>query len=190
MHGERGASLLRELSKSRWVPPYDGDGVRSVISEIRALLEELVDTVTKHGSSFRTDPGAASGAVVYHRAIERNKRCVLAYLHERMRRLVAHRWEYGAGSATALHDALSGTEATALNAYEKALGKYCATVQLDLTADQKPPRDLYIEVRVLRDCGDLMTDHGAVALRKGTAHFLRRVDVEHLVRQGALEHVV
>ena len=85
---------------------------------------------------------------------------------------------------------MSGPESHFLNEYNKILGAYCDSIELDLTADVKPPRDLYIEVRVLRDCGSVLTDSGSVALRPGTAHFLKRSDVEHLIRQGALEHIL
>ena len=55
--------------------------------------------------------------------------------------------------------------------------------------DLQPPKDLYIEVRVVVDCGEIMTDTGSVNLEAGTVHFLRRSDVEHLIRQGMLEQM-
>ena len=53
----------------------------------------------------------------------------------------------------------------------------------------QPPKEMCIEVRVLQDCGEIMTDQGPVNLEKGTNHFLRRTDVEGLIRQGMLQHV-
>lgn len=32
-------------------------------------------------------------------------------------------------------------------------------LNLDLTADLQPPKELHVEVRVLNDCGEIMTDH-------------------------------
>lgn len=55
--------------------------------------------------------------------------------------------------------------------------------------DSKPPKDLFVEVRVLRDCGEVMTENGAVNLEANSTHFLRRVDVEQLIRQGLLEQI-
>jgi len=55
--------------------------------------------------------------------------------------------------------------------------------------DQQPPKNLYIEVRVLEDCGEILTESGSINLERNTTHFLRRSDVEHLVRQGMLEEV-
>lgn len=164
--------------------------VRQIAAEIKELLEPFLEILTSHKAELSKDPSYLAGVVVYHRSIERNKRCALAYLMNRLRRIQEYRWDTGASAATHLADSLSGPESAFLNDYNKILGKYCDQVELDLTADRKPPRDLYIEVRVLRDCGSVMTDAGAVTLKPGTAHFLKRADVEHLIRQGALQHII
>lgn len=67
---------------------------------------------------------------------------------------------------------------------------YMRGLQLDLTIDlQQPPKDLYIEVRVLQNYGEIMTESGVVVLQKNTTHFLPRTDVEPLIRQGILQHI-
>lgn len=85
---------------------------------------------------------------------------------------------------------MSPQEMGFLNGYNRLLGEYSDAVNLDLTADIKPPRDLFIEVRVKRDCGSVMTESGVLNLRQGTMCFVKRTDVEHLIRQGKLEHIV
>ena len=85
---------------------------------------------------------------------------------------------------------MSPHEMTFLNGYNRLLGSYSDAVGLDLTADIKPPRDLFIEVRVKRECGSVMTESGVLNLKQGSMCFVRRSDVEHLVRQGKLEHVL
>lgn len=62
-------------------------------------------------------------------------------------------------------------------------------VALVFLQDSKPPKDLYVEVRVLRDCGEIMTESGIVNLEANSTHFLRRVDVEQFIRQGLLEQI-
>ncbi|KAJ1951090.1 DNA replication protein psf1 [Linderina macrospora] len=52
-----------------------------------------------------------------------------------------------------------------------------------------PPRDLLIEVRVHKDCGEIVTQCGIVNLQAGTQHYLCRSDVEHLLTIGYLEHI-
>ncbi|PVU95869.1 hypothetical protein BB561_001542 [Smittium simulii] len=64
-------------------------------------------------------------------------------------------------------------------------------IDLDWTADLlKPPRDLYIEVRVVRECGEIQTETGIVNLEKGSQHYLRRTDVENLIKLGYLQHIL
>lgn len=108
----------------------------------------------------------------------------------RLRRIQQYRWQIGPPAASHLADNMSTHEIHFLNQYNRLLADYSDAVQLDLTADIKPPKDLYVEVRVLQDCGSVLTDSGPVALKKGTAHFVKRSDVEHLIRQGALQHIV
>lgn len=99
------------------------------------------------------------------------------------------------------------------NQYDQLLTDYMTDFELDLSAvrttilavycnylmlllilqllsqDLKPPKDLYVEVRVLRDCGEVMTESGVVNLAAHSQHFLRRVVVEQLIRQGLLEQI-
>lgn len=131
-----------------------------------------------------------AGVVVFYRSIQRNKRCALAYLYNRLRRITTYRWQAGPSAASHLADNMSPNETKFLADYNRLLTSYAAELDLDLTADPQPPRDLYVEVRVNRDCGSVLTDSGPVALKPGTAHFLKRSDVEHLIRSGALSHIV
>ncbi|PVV04896.1 hypothetical protein BB560_000583 [Smittium megazygosporum] len=63
-------------------------------------------------------------------------------------------------------------------------------LDLDWTADMlKPPKDLFIEVRVIKDCGQIQTETGIVNLKKGSQHYLRRTDVENLIKLGYLQHI-
>ncbi|EPZ33355.1 hypothetical protein O9G_001767 [Rozella allomycis CSF55] len=51
-----------------------------------------------------------------------------------------------------------------------------------------PPKDLFIQIRVLKDCGNLLTTSGVITLEKDSQHFVRRTDVEHLISQGHVIH--
>ena len=83
-----------------------------------------------------------------------------------------------------------------------------------LTTVSQPPKELFIEVRAVKDCGELLTYYGLLKLDIDTTHFVRRFvivicvfmaslnhlcalcsffncrsDVEHLIRQGNLVQV-
>lgn len=165
-------------------------GLRHVAAEIKELLEPFLQIIETHRHQLREDRKYQAGVVVFFRSIQRNKRCALAYLMNRLRRIQQYRWHMGICASSHLAENMSAAETHFLNEYNNLIGRYSQTLNLDLTADIQPPRDLFVEVRVKRDCGSVLTDSGPVALRLGTAHFLKRSDVEHLIRQGALEHIV
>jgi GINS complex subunit 1 len=61
---------------------------------------------------------------------------------------------------------------------------------IDLTLDLTPPKELFIEVRIKEDYGEVMLpESGVVTLQKNTTHLLRRTDVEHLIKQGKVVEV-
>lgn len=159
-------------------------------AEIKELLEPFLEIMQNRASELRTNKSYTAGALVFFRSVQRNKRCALAYLLNRLRRIQQYRWEMGACAAAHLAENMSAPESHFLKEYNNLVGRYSQTLDLDLTADIQPPRDLFIEVRVRYDCGNVLTESGNVALKPGTAHFLKRSDVEHLVRQGRLEHIV
>jgi len=74
---------------------------------------------------------------------------------------------------------------------------------VDLTGSLEPPRDLFIDVRVLKDAGEIQTEYGYVCfllgedkranwcstinLTKNSQFYVRQGDVERLITQGYLQ---
>ena len=55
-------------------------------------------------------------------------------------------------------------------------------MDLDLTKNLDPPKDLNIEVRVKEDCGEFTTsDGGVLKLEKNSTHYLKISDVFLLI---------
>lgn len=53
-----------------------------------------------------------------------------------------------------------------------------------------PPKSLYITVRALVDCGEIIGEDGtAIRLEKFSENLVRRQDVELLIKQGHVEEV-
>ena len=94
------------------------------------------------------------------------------------------RWEHGAVLAPEQQANLSAKEASVFSSYDQLLGDYMSDVGVALTAAVAPPKELFTEFRVLVDSGEVMTDQGVVNLERGSTHYLRRSDGEHLARQG------
>ena len=87
---------------------------------------------------------------------------------------------------------LSEKEIDFYTEYDKLVSRYNSTLGiLDLNSYLQPPEEDLIEVRVVRSgLGTIVTDQfGEVSLELGTTHFLSRVDVEHLIRQGSLQQL-
>lgn len=136
-----------------------------------------------------------SSVKVRHLAIKRNKRLLLAYYYNRMKKIRAMRWQFGSTLPADIKENLSVSEQAWFNNYSKSLAKYMRSVGeedgLDLMQDMKPPKTLYMEVRCLQDYGRIELDDGtSILLRKNTQHLLPRSLCETLIRQGVLEHIL
>ena len=74
-----------------------------------------------------------------------------------------------------------------LNEYSNSLS---SLGNFDLTIDMAPPKELFIEVRIKEDYGEVeLPESGKVNLKKNSTLLLRRSDVEHLIRQGKVHEV-
>jgi len=131
--------------------------------------------------------------MIGHTSLQRNKRLVLAYLMERINRIKTMAWEMSYVPHNSKPN-LSRPEVDFFSSYTMLMRNYSKNFDtehftLDLTDDlQVPPTDLFVEVRVLKDLGEVYTEEGAINLQKGTQHTMRRIDAEPYIRQGALEH--
>lgn len=86
---------------------------------------------------------------------------------------------------------MSNFENEFFKGYDVNVLEYMNSLKVDLNTDLEPPKELYIEIRVLEDCGEIYTSNGILlTLKKNTNHFVRRCDVEGLIRLGMVEHIV
>jgi GINS complex subunit 1 len=126
----------------------------------------------------------------YSQCYYRDRRYLLSYFINRLVQLRGLRWETGVVIPEAIRQGtLSPREIDYFSEYNEILNGYCDGIDLDLTADLQPPSQLFIEVLVLEECGELLTETGLVTLSKGSRAMLRRTDVEHLIRQGKCSHI-
>ncbi|CAD1475791.1 unnamed protein product, partial [Heterotrigona itama] len=128
-----------------------------------------------------------------HLALKRNKRCILAYIYNRMKKLKELRWELGSILPPEINTNLINAEVQWFQSYNKSLAKYMRSLGEDqgfnLTTNMVPPKTPYVEVKCVEDFGKLELDDGQVILlKKNTYHLLPRSVCEPLIRQGILEH--
>lgn len=87
-----------------------------------------------------------------HEALSRNKRCVLAYLYNRLQKIRQTRWEFGSILPPEIKSLFSEPEVQWFASYSKCLATYMRSIGdshgLNLTSDITPPKTLYIEVLI------------------------------------------
>jgi len=124
-----------------------------------------------------------------NQSLKRNKRCLLAYHYHRLKKLEEFCWELGHIPQELLPN-LSSLETDFSTEYQSIINNYASNFTgIDLSSSLEPPKDPYIEIRVLKDCGEIYTENGLVTLSKNSQHYLRRTDVEHLINEGYLKHI-
>ncbi|KAH8096832.1 GINS complex Psf1 component [Cristinia sonorae] len=218
-YGELATQLLIESRRSTatdFLLKYNDVLVRSILREQRQLEALIQDTLQIQDANGLGDDPHMPTILLYQTAILRNKRCLLAYHHHRLERLKDMFWSVGGalplllsthststGGSTSMNapansadvrSKLSPHEVDFLRSYSDSLLQFrssvLATEEVDLFAPiTRPPKDLHVLVRVIRDCGVIQTEVGAIDFRRGQRFLVRRADVEHLIVQGYLEEV-
>lgn len=91
---------------------------------------------------------------------------------------------------------MSPSEVDFLRAYADLVAKYRtpfvedgAACDITGSLDARPPKELYIQVKVLKDVGDIVTESGVVSFKKDSLVLVRRSTVERLIQVGYLREV-
>lgn len=142
----------------------------------------------------------------------RNKRCLLAYERARANKIDEFCWlnvdptndltsktsisllknsSLGTNYTTSLSlDNLSHPEQEYYRQYQELLVDYKSKFSdIDLSGDLEPPTNIFIDVRVLKDGGEVQTEYGVFNLIKDSQFYVRKSDVERLIQQGYLEEL-
>jgi GINS complex subunit 1 len=162
--------------------------VRALDVSVQSTISEL----TLGGSQpFDPEehPGQAAKILTEYVCMRRNKRCLLAYHRVRTQKIDEMIWKgvdlldansntaaqgqdksgtrstdlEGEGASRAGESALSPEEEEYARAYGDLLAAYKGQwTDIDLTGSLEPPRDLFVDVRVLKDAGEIQTEYGYV----------------------------
>ncbi|KAI1846819.1 hypothetical protein JX265_004789 [Neoarthrinium moseri] len=206
MYGDLGNKLVHHAKRAQnlaYLPPYQTELVRAVTREVRDLDKDLASILESFQGSFEphADEAKSCTMLVNHLSMRRNKRCLLAYHRTRTDKLEELVWKGedvvdlpgqqvsgNQGAADAGSSSLSPQEEDYVRQYSDLLAAYKGQwTDIDLTGSLEPPRDLFIDVRVLKDAGEIQTEYGAITLTKNSQFFVRQGDVERLIAQGYLQ---
>ena len=137
------------------------------IRELNDSYEPLYAAISS-GTDSSPDPATITTMFIDNLCMRRNKRCLLVYHRVRAERLENAVW--------AGRDVLEGSstegaenEASALSPEEEEyVREYAELVaslkgkweDVDLGGTLEPPVDLFVDVRVLKDAGEIQTEYG------------------------------
>ncbi|KIN01954.1 hypothetical protein OIDMADRAFT_121895 [Oidiodendron maius Zn] len=215
MYGDLGNKLVQQAKRTQkleHLPPYSTEIVRAITREVRDLDKDASNILQSFNGSFdpSADPATACTLLVDHLCMRRDKRCLLAYHRTRTDKLEEMVWsgndisdlaaqqpknlngnqEGGSDlvSVDGSSSSLSPEEEEYVRQYSDLLAAYKGQwTDIDLTGSLDPPRDLFIDVRVLKDAGEIQTEYGTINLTKNSQFYVRQGDVERLISQGYLQ---
>lgn len=129
------------------IPPYRDDLVRNALLELNHLK--------KQSKKLQTQEAQTLQAI----CVERTKRCILAYQRERMDRYRELLWVGGASTSSQIPKESQLTanihEAQFIKDYQKLVTDWKGEwLDIDFTVTE-PPTDVFVEVRVLKDCNEV-----------------------------------
>ena len=218
MYGEQANKLVvdaKRIQNLPHLPPYATTTVRTVTKEVRDLDKDVANLLAPYSSgntqssdgtpiksSFNPadDPATACSLLVNHLSMRRNKRCLLAYHRTRTDKLEQMCWagqdvlETMQVPTNGRHNgntsSLSAEEEQYVHQYSDLLSAYKGQwTDIDLTGSLEPPKDIFIDVRVLKDAGEIQTEYGSITLTKNSQFYVRQGDVERLIQQGYLQRL-
>lgn len=170
---------------------WQGDGVREVVETMVAQYEEARNLQRLPDANMQT-PEDSAAPIVRTLTMLRNRDMLLCYLKHRLGRIEQARWAVAGTLPDEALEMLSSNEREYDMEYAALLSEFQTSYDLDLTRDAKPPSDLYIKVLAKQEVGAFIgAESGATIdpVKAGDTIFLRRGDVEPLIRQGKLEHI-
>jgi GINS complex subunit 1 len=187
------ASIIKELSQNQnntSISPYNDESLRLSIDEFKILYQEFVNCL----KISEVDPKNLSSkarSFILATQLKRQKRVLLAYHIDRLMKLSRRMLASSDFSQNHL-SCLSKAEIKFYHLHTENIVKYKSSLghHINIFGPIIPPKDFYIQIRVEQDCGSIQTEYGCVTLNRGTMHYLKRNDVEHLISKGMLSHVI
>ncbi|KAL2335173.1 hypothetical protein Fmac_016386 [Flemingia macrophylla] len=197
MYGRKAYQLVKEFASGEkgQLAPFNSDLFEQVVAECsqhHKELQSLIRKIEEEGLDIQTARNADYyGALIHHLALVRNKRCLMAYMYNRAEIMQSLSWKIGHVLPKEIEEKLSHSEEEYFKKHSAALKSCMSKLMVDLTVDMVPPKDPYIQVRVLDDIGEgiLLSDDRTANFVRHSMHFLKRTDAEPFISQGLMEEL-
>ncbi|XP_015871190.1 uncharacterized protein LOC107408322 [Ziziphus jujuba] len=197
MYGRKACQLVKELTTGEkgQLMPFNSDLFDQVIAECGQHyfeIQSLTRKMEEEGLDIETTKNEDHyGSLIHHLSLVRNKRCLMAYLYNRAEILRNLTWKVGPVLPQEIQEKLSHLEEDYFKKHSASLKSYMSKLDLDLAVDMVPPKDPYIQVRVLDDIGDgiVLSDDKTANFAPHSMHFLKRTDAEQFISRGLMEEL-
>ena len=193
----------KSAAATNTLPTYNTKLVQACMQSLRNEIQDLtlvLEAVTRdqdENEKFRMP--ARPVVIMHHESIQRHKRCLLAYHHQRMELLkeIVRRNSKVETTATENDDASKTAAPVAIsqNQHEVQFAKtyrdlrshYAATVGIDL--DLPMPVSNMVMIRAVENLGQVILPNSGrqVLLQQGAILFVERADAVDLLQQGAVQ---
>lgn len=219
MYGDQANKLILEARRSSYLselPIHQHALVKGIVDEI-GLLNKDVEYLNEQLSVEEIQPDEARvhqcQLFVTHLCLRRNKRCLLAYQKMRADKIDEFLWlnvdlvdSTDSGGLHTKDDLsaplnhtlmrkldflnLSHPEQEYFKQYQDLILDFKSEfADIDLSGNLEPPSDIFMDVRVLKDGGEVQTEYGVFNLIKDSQFYVRKLDVDRLIQQGYLEEI-
>lgn len=217
MYGDLANKLMVETKRSYnlgELPLYLHDLVKDIVQEVSDLNKDV--TILNEQQHLTSDEGEEARKVnqcqlfTTHLSMRRNKRCLLVYEKIRADKIDEFCWsnidpivsddsrseiskkitENPVIGKVISSENLSHAEQDYIKQYQDLVLDFKSEFSdIDLSVDLEPPTDIFIDVRVLKNGGEVQTEYGAFNLIKDSQFYVRKSDVDRLIQQGYLEEI-
>jgi GINS complex subunit 1 len=159
------------------------------MQEMDTIYKEMLKNLNDE-TLDNLDSVVATNFTAYTVCFLRSKRAILGYLYERMQRIKRERWQSGVSMPEKTMENMHQTEKEFLEKYVELLTDYSADIDMDLTSDMQPPKDLFVEVRITKDDNQgFVLEDRTLQIRKNNVYYLKRTDAESLIQRGLAEQI-
>lgn len=161
-------ALMSELENLERIIERGADSfehVRQSFDDGRGPSSEMLESFGIDGASMELTPEKkrqlTCALVVLRLCLLRNKRCLLAYQRLRATAIDKLAWEeVDPLDSSTTYNMSPGEQEYFANYSELVVTHKGAYSEVDLTGPLEPPKDLFVDVRVLRDAGEIQTEYG------------------------------
>ncbi|SCU78779.1 LANO_0A03972g1_1 [Lachancea nothofagi CBS 11611] len=190
------AQQLNRSSGADQLPMYQDELIRNIVKEVSQLRKNADFLKEQQEENQFQDKVARCQYFVTLLCMERNKRCLLAYQKLRSDALDGFAWNRNGSDAISSLNAAHQGSGNLSHHEQEYLKEYAQLItdmksgdytDIDLSGSLTPPSDVFIDVRVLKDAGEIQTEYGVFNLIKDSQFFVRQADVERLIQQGYLQ---